>query len=105
MVEFQTAVEEIFSFELLSKLRFPEAMGFQQDTIRHTFIVPSEDPPPLTPPPTVSTSRTSTPRSAVHRPAHGSFVNSSMRATCRYSTDVTHDYEAVLISSCILIAR
>jgi hypothetical protein len=33
MVEFQTAVEEIFSFELLSKVRFPEVMGFQQDTI------------------------------------------------------------------------
>ena len=43
MLEFQTAVEEIFDVQLLGGVRFPEVLGFQQDTIRHTFIVPSED--------------------------------------------------------------
>jgi hypothetical protein len=59
MLEFQTAVEEIFDVQLLGGMQFPELMGFQQDTIRHTFIVPSEDKQPLSPPPTASTSRTS----------------------------------------------
>ncbi len=39
-LEFQTAVEEIFDVQLLRGLRFPEVMGFQQETIQHTFIVP-----------------------------------------------------------------
>src|SRR5262245_40697745 len=39
-LEFQTAVEEIFDIQLLSGLRFPEVMGFQNDTIQHTFVVP-----------------------------------------------------------------
>jgi uncharacterized protein (TIGR03032 family) len=43
MLEFQTAVEEIFDVQLLGGLHFPDVMGFQQDTIRHTFIVPSEE--------------------------------------------------------------
>jgi uncharacterized protein (TIGR03032 family) len=43
MLEFQTAVEEIFDVQLLRGVRFPELMGFQQDTIRHTFVVPSEE--------------------------------------------------------------
>jgi uncharacterized protein (TIGR03032 family) len=42
-LEFQTAVEEIFDVQLLLGLRFPEVIGFQQETIQHTFIVP----PPL----------------------------------------------------------
>lgn len=42
MLEFQTAVEEIFDVQLLGGLRFPDVIGFQKDTIRHTFIVPSE---------------------------------------------------------------
>ena len=40
MLEFQTAVEEIFDVQLLAGLRFPEVMGFQKDTLSHTFIVP-----------------------------------------------------------------
>lgn len=39
-LEFQTAVEEIFDVQLLPGLRFPEVVGFQQETIHHTFIVP-----------------------------------------------------------------
>ena len=39
-LEFQTAVEEIFDVQLLGGVRFPEVMGFQQDTIQHTFVVP-----------------------------------------------------------------
>ena len=40
MLEFQTAVEEIFDIQLIRGVRFPELMGFQQDMIRHTFVVP-----------------------------------------------------------------
>jgi uncharacterized protein (TIGR03032 family) len=39
-LEFQTAVEEIFDVQLLPGLRFPEMIGFQQETIQHTFVVP-----------------------------------------------------------------
>src|SRR5262249_30375676 len=39
-LEFQTAVEEIFHGQLLPGLRFPEVIGFQQETIQHTFVVP-----------------------------------------------------------------
>jgi uncharacterized protein (TIGR03032 family) len=45
-LEFQTAVEEIFDVQLLGGLRFPDVMGFQKDTIQHTFIVPSEEQSP-----------------------------------------------------------
>jgi uncharacterized protein (TIGR03032 family) len=40
LLEFQTAVEEIFDVQLLPCLRFPEVIGFQQETIQHTFVVP-----------------------------------------------------------------
>jgi uncharacterized protein (TIGR03032 family) len=40
MLDFQTAVEEIFDVQLLPGLRFPEVIGFQQETIQHTFVVP-----------------------------------------------------------------
>ncbi len=43
MLEFQTAVEEIFDVQLLRGVRFPDVMGFQKDTIQHTFVVPSEE--------------------------------------------------------------
>lgn len=43
MLEFQTAVEEIFDVQLLSGVRFPDVMGFQQDTIQHTFVIPPEE--------------------------------------------------------------
>jgi len=41
LLEFQTAVEEIFDVQLLDGLRFPEVMGFQKDAIHHTFVVPA----------------------------------------------------------------
>ncbi|HVX59709.1 MAG TPA: TIGR03032 family protein [Pirellulales bacterium] len=41
-LEFETAVEEIFDVQLLLGVRFPEVLGFQQQTIQHTFIVPAE---------------------------------------------------------------
>jgi uncharacterized protein (TIGR03032 family) len=40
LLEFHTAVEEIFDVQLLPGLRFPEVIGFQQETIQHTFVVP-----------------------------------------------------------------
>jgi uncharacterized protein (TIGR03032 family) len=40
MLEFQTAIEEIFDVQLLTGLRFPEVVGFQKDTVDHTFVVP-----------------------------------------------------------------
>jgi uncharacterized protein (TIGR03032 family) len=40
MLEFQTAVEEVFDTQLLTGIRFPDVMGFQQDTIQHTFVIP-----------------------------------------------------------------
>jgi hypothetical protein len=46
MLEFQSAVEEIFDVQLLGGLRFPEVMGFQKESIRHTFILPSEEQAP-----------------------------------------------------------
>lgn len=39
-LEFQSAVEEIFDVQILPGLRFPEVIGFQQETIQHTFVVP-----------------------------------------------------------------
>ena len=39
-LEFQTAVEEVFDVQLLPGLRFPEVIGFQQETLHHTFIAP-----------------------------------------------------------------
>jgi uncharacterized protein (TIGR03032 family) len=44
MLEFETAVEEIFDVQLLGGVRFPEVMGFQKDTIQHTFVVPPAEP-------------------------------------------------------------
>ena len=41
-LEFQTAVEEIFDVQLLPGLRVPEVVGFQKETLHHTFVVPSE---------------------------------------------------------------
>jgi uncharacterized protein (TIGR03032 family) len=39
-LEIQSAVEEIFDVQLLHGARFPEVVGFQQETIQHTFVVP-----------------------------------------------------------------
>ena len=46
LLEFQTAVQEVFDVQLLPGLRFPEVIGFQQETIQHTFVVPRESPAP-----------------------------------------------------------
>jgi uncharacterized protein (TIGR03032 family) len=46
LLEFHTAVEEVFDVQLLPGLRFPEVIGFQQETIRHTFVVPLGLPDP-----------------------------------------------------------
>ena len=42
MLEFQTAVEEIFDVQILSGIRFPEVIGFQKEAVQHTFIIPSD---------------------------------------------------------------
>lgn len=41
MLEFQTAVEEIFDVQLLGGFQFPEVMGFHKDTLHHTFVIPT----------------------------------------------------------------
>jgi uncharacterized protein (TIGR03032 family) len=43
MLEFHSAVEEIFDVQLLAGARFPELMGFQKDAIHHTFVVPQAE--------------------------------------------------------------
>jgi uncharacterized protein (TIGR03032 family) len=40
-MEFQTGVEEVFAVEVLDGIRFPEIIGFQEETIRRTFVLPS----------------------------------------------------------------
>jgi hypothetical protein len=43
LLELQTAVEEIFDVQLLPGLpglHFPEVIGFQKDSLHHTFIIP-----------------------------------------------------------------
>ena len=40
LLEFQTAVEEIFDVQILPGVRFPEVIGFQKDEVNHTFVVP-----------------------------------------------------------------
>jgi uncharacterized protein (TIGR03032 family) len=44
LLEFQTAVEEIFDIQILPGLRFPEVLGFQKVTLQHTFIIPPQQP-------------------------------------------------------------
>ena len=39
LLEFQTAVEEIFDVQLLPDVRFPEVVGFQKENVYHTFVV------------------------------------------------------------------
>jgi len=43
LLEFQTAVEEIFDVQLLTGLRFPEVIGFQKEAVHHTFVIPPEN--------------------------------------------------------------
>ena len=42
MLEFHSAVEEIFDVQLLDGFQFSEVMGFHKDTLHHTFIVPEQ---------------------------------------------------------------
>jgi hypothetical protein len=44
LLEFQTAVEEVFDVQLLSGRTFPEVVGFQAEAVHHTFIVPPGTP-------------------------------------------------------------
>jgi uncharacterized protein (TIGR03032 family) len=39
-LEFQSAVDEIFDVQLLSGTRFPELVGFQKESVLHTFVIP-----------------------------------------------------------------
>lgn len=41
LLEFETAVEEIFDVQLLTSVRFPEIVGFQNDAVQNTFVVPA----------------------------------------------------------------
>ena len=45
LLDFQTAVEEVFDVQLLLGVRFPEVVGFQKDSLQHTFVVPPEGRP------------------------------------------------------------
>jgi uncharacterized protein (TIGR03032 family) len=40
LMQFDAGVEEIFAVEVLAGLRFPEIIGFQQETIQGAFVVP-----------------------------------------------------------------
>jgi uncharacterized protein (TIGR03032 family) len=40
MLEFQSAVEEVFDVQVMPTSRFPEVVGFQQETVQNTFVVP-----------------------------------------------------------------
>ena len=42
-LEFLSAVEEIFDVQLLPSLRFPEVLGFQKETVHHTFVIPPSE--------------------------------------------------------------
>lgn len=42
LLEFQTAVEEVFDVQLVPGVRFPEVVGFQKDALHHTFVIPPE---------------------------------------------------------------
>jgi uncharacterized protein (TIGR03032 family) len=44
LLEFRTAVEEVFDVQVLPGVRFLELIGFQQETVHHTFVVPPEAP-------------------------------------------------------------
>lgn len=43
-MQFQAGVEEIFAVEVLATPRFPEIVGFQQDTIHGVFVLPAREP-------------------------------------------------------------
>ena len=39
-MRFEAGVEEIFAVEVLAGCRFPEIVGFQEDTVHGAFVVP-----------------------------------------------------------------
>lgn len=39
-MQFEAGVEEIFAVEVLPGMRFPEILGFQQDTVQGAFLIP-----------------------------------------------------------------
>lgn len=43
IIEFQSAVEEIFDVQLLKGIHFPEMIGLQKEDILHTFDLPAPD--------------------------------------------------------------
>jgi uncharacterized protein (TIGR03032 family) len=43
LLDFHTAVEEIFDVQVLAGVRFPEVVGFQKEAVQNTFIVPPEN--------------------------------------------------------------
>lgn len=42
LLEFQSAIEEIFDVQLASGMRFPEIVGFQKEAVSNTFVVPPD---------------------------------------------------------------
>lgn len=44
-MQFEAGVEEIFAVEVLAGARFPEIVGFQEDTIQGAFVVPPANVP------------------------------------------------------------
>lgn len=42
MLEFETAVEEVFDVQVLPGARFPEVLGFRSDAVMNMFVVPPE---------------------------------------------------------------
>ena len=40
LMEFQAGVEEVFAVEVFDGIRFPEILGFQEDTIQRTYVFP-----------------------------------------------------------------
>jgi hypothetical protein len=41
-MQFQAGVDEIFAVEVLPGFRFPEILGFQEETINGVFVVPTK---------------------------------------------------------------
>ena len=44
LLDFETAVEEVFDVQVLDGSRFPEVLGFQKETVQNTFVVPPGTP-------------------------------------------------------------
>jgi uncharacterized protein (TIGR03032 family) len=45
LLHFQSAVEEIYDVQILQGARFPEVIGFQKESLSHTFVVPDRQAP------------------------------------------------------------